>query len=37
MVFNFVVKDDPVGFLRGQPRQAEGVRGGAHQVDGGHS
>lgn len=36
MVFNLVVEDDPVGFLRGQPRQAESVWGGAHQMDGGH-
>lgn len=36
MVFNLVVQDDPVGFVRGQPGQAERVGGGSHQVDGGH-
>lgn len=36
MVFNLIVQDDPVGFVRGQPGQAERVGGGSHQVDGGH-
>lgn len=36
MVFNLVVQDDPVGFVRGQPGQAERVGAGSHQVDGGH-
>lgn len=36
MVFNLIVQDDPVGFVRGQPGQAERVGGGPHQVDGGH-